>query len=77
MCFPLSSFLTQKITAVLSELSDRDYSFLSLCLVSQEFPGVSFVLENKGLSAKLFVVTKMKSESRWINLESMHVWLVL
>ena len=77
--FLLISFLTQKITLVLSELSDRDYSFLFMHLVSHAFYYIKGLIcaWKQGISAKVFVMTKMKSENGWKNMEGVCVWLIL
>lgn len=79
MCFLLFSFLTQKITLVLSELSRRDYSFLCMHFVSHAFYYIKGLVcaWKQGLSAKVFVMTKTKSENGWKNMKDACVWLIL
>ena len=79
MYFLLISFLTQKITLVPSELSDRGYPFLSVHLVSHAFYYIVGLIcaWKQGLSAKVFVKTKMKSKNGWENMEGTYLWLIL
>ena len=74
----LISFLTQKITLMLSELSDSDYTFPSRHLVPCAFYFIKELMcaWKQSLSA-VFVVTKMKSENGWKKMEGVYVWLTL
>lgn len=59
--------------------ADKDYSLLSMHLVPHAFyfrKGLICAWK-QGLSAKVFVMTKMKSENGWENMEGTCVWLIL